>query len=187
MKKILILSALMAALASTSAMAVDANVTFNGTVSTNTCTLNAADATKTLTLPSVSAATLYAAGTTAYTTYTTSGSFGFTACPSGLTKVTSNYTYQGSSLVSGTSGNSAVAGGTATNVALVLMQGSTGNSSTVVPANGTTNANNQTTISNNAATVPVTVGIWAANSSNSLTLPTAGTITGTYTVAFTYS
>ena len=115
MKKILILSALMTALTSAGAMAADANINFTGTVSAATCTLAAADAAKTLTIPNVAAATLLAASGSAYLTYNASGSFNFSACPAGLTRVTSAYTYQGS-FVSGLT-NTVVASGTASNIA----------------------------------------------------------------------
>ena len=185
MKKILILSALVATLASVNAMAADANITFNGTVSASTCTLAAADASKVLTIPSVAAATLYATANNGYLTYNASSSFGFSACPAGLTKVISNYTYQGS--LNGSSTDTATATGTATNVALIVMQNSTATNATIVKANGTSSTANQTTIVSNAATVPVTVGVQPYNSSGTVTLPTVGTYTGTYTVAFTYS
>ncbi|MCK2177815.1 fimbrial protein [Enterobacter asburiae] len=186
MKKILILSALVTALTSAGAMAADANINFNGTVSASTCTLNAADAAKTLSMPNVSPATLLAAGTGSYTTYNASSSFGFTACPAGLTKVTSTYTYQGA-LVGATSNTAVPSSGTASNVALVVMQSATGNNAAVLNVNGTSAAINQATIAANAATIPVTVGINALNSSGTATLPTVGTYTGTYLVAFTYS
>ena len=185
MKKILILSALMTALTSAGAMAADANINFTGTVSASTCTLNAADASKTLTIPNVSPATLYAAGNTGYLTYNASGSFGFTACPAGLTKVTSNYTYQGA--IAGAAASTGVATGTATNVGMVVMQSSAASTSSIVSINGTSGTLNQVAIASNAATVPVIVGAYAVNSSGTLTLPTAGNYTGTYTVAFTYS
>lgn len=185
MKKILILSALMTALTSAGAMAADANINFTGTVSAATCTLNAADAAKTLTIPSVSPATLLAVGNAASSTYYASGSFGFTACPAGLTKVTSAYTYQGT--VFATGNDWAVATGTAQNIAFSVMQSATANSSTSVAVNGTSSTNNQATITANAATVPVSVGIRPYNSSGVLTLPTVGNYTGTYLVAFTYS
>ncbi|WP_320750691.1 fimbrial protein [Enterobacter roggenkampii] len=186
MKKILILSALVTALTSAGAMAADANINFNGTVSASTCTLNAADAAKTLTMPNVSAATLLAAGTAAYSTYNSSSSFGFTACPAGLTKVTSAYMYQGS-LISANTGMAIPSSGTASNVALVVMQSATGDSTSVVNAGGVSTATNQATITAGAATVPVTVGITAYSPSYVPTLPTVGTYTGTYLVAFTYS
>ncbi|WP_064555918.1 hypothetical protein, partial [Enterobacter soli] len=148
-----------------------------------TCTLNAADASKTLTMPNVAAATLFAAGNTSYTTYYASGSFGFTACPAGLTKVTSKYTYQG---VIPSANDKGIATGTATNVGLVVMQSSTASGSSVVLVNGTSGTNNQTTITSNAATVPVTIGIIGVNSSNVTALPTVGTYSGVFDVAFTY-
>lgn len=184
MKKILILSALMTALTSAGAMAADANINFTGTVSAATCTLNAADATKTLTMPNVAPATLLAASTP-YVTYSASSSFGFTACPAGLTKVTSNYVYQGSMASSNV--NMALASGTATNVGLVIMQSSTASSSTVVTPGVTGSVNNAPIVSNSAV-VPVTVGINATNpAGTAAVLPTVGNYTGTYTVAFTYS
>lgn len=185
MKKILILSALMTALASAGAMAADANVNFTGTVSAATCTLNAADASKTLTIPSVSAGTLFAAGVNGYLTYNASSSFGFTACPAGLTRVTSAYTYQGS-LMTGAP-EQAMATGTATNMSMIVMQGLTPNLSSIVNADGTSSTRNYATITANAATVPVIVGVNSKNASGTVTLPTMGTYTGTYLVAFTYS
>lgn len=183
MKKILILSALMTALTSAGAMAADANINFTGTVSAATCTLAAADAAKTLTIPSVSAATLLAAGGGAVTTYYASSNFNFSACPAGLTKVLANYTYQGA-LTNGTN-KTAVSTGTATNVALSVMPLTVPVASGIIAVDGSTSY--ATTISSNMAVVPVSVGISALNSSGALTLPTVGNYTGTYTVAFTYS
>ncbi|AEN67290.1 type I fimbrial protein, A chain precursor (plasmid) [Enterobacter soli] len=173
----------MTALTSAGAMAADANINFTGTVSAATCTLAAADAAKTLTIPSVSPATLLAAGSNAYTTYYASSSFGFTACPVGLTRVTSAYTYQGSLV----GNNNAVATGTASNVQMFVMQSSSPSVSSVLAVNGTSGSLNQATITANAATVPVIVGISSLNSSTSPVLATVGTYTGTYLVAFTYS
>lgn len=184
MKKILILSALMTALTSAGAMAADANINFTGTVSAATCTLAAADAAKTLTIPNVAPATLLAAGNTGYLSYNASSSFGFTACPAGLTRVTSAYTYQGT--IAG-SNNWSVATGTAQNVSFYVMQSSPANASNNVKVDGTSSSLNQATITANAATVPVTVGISAYNAAQALTLPTVGTYTGTFLVAFTYS
>ena len=183
MKKILILSALMTALASAGAMAADANINFTGTVSAATCTLAAADAAQTLTIPNVSPATLLATPNSQLS-YNASGSFNFSACPAGLTRVTSAYTYQGTSHNNNTW---SLATGTAQNVSFYVMQSVPASTVAGVKADGTSAAVNQTTITANAATVPVTVGIAAYNGSSVLTLPTVGTYTGTFQVAFTYS
>ncbi|WP_407199426.1 hypothetical protein [Citrobacter koseri] len=99
--------------------------------------------------------------------------------------MTSAYTYQGSTIPA-TVWDS-VPTGTATNVSLVVMQSATPNGSSTVSPTGTTAALNQVNIVSNAATVPVSVGIRAYNTAGTLTLPTVGTYTGTYLVAFTYS
>ena len=187
MKKILILSALMTALTSAGAMAADANVNFTGSVSAATCTLNAADASKTLTVPSVSPQVLYGLASPTYATYTATGSFEFTACPAGLTRVTSAYTYQGAT--GSANPTMAIATGTATNIGMVLLQSTTA-TGTLLNVNGTSGVANQANIVSNAATIPVTVGVQATNSNGTgigATLPTVGTYTGTYLVAFTYS
>lgn len=183
MKKILILSALVTALTSAGAMAADANINFNGTVSASTCTLNAADAAKTLTIPNVSPATLLALGTNGFLSYNASSSFGFTDCPVGLTKVTSAYTYQGT--LAGVN-NWGMATGVQ-NVSFYVMQSSLGLIAANVKLDGTSAAVNQATITAGAATVPVTVGVSAYNAAQVLTLPTVGNYTGTFLVAFTYS
>ena len=178
------MTALGMALVSSGVMAADGNINFTGTVSASTCTLAAADASKVLTIPNVSPATLLAAGNPGYLTYNASSSFNFSACPSGLTKVISAYTYQGT--IAG-SNNWAMPTGTASNVSLYVMQSSTAASASNVKLDGTSSTANQATISANSATVPVTVGVSAYNAAQVLTLPTVGTYTGTFVVAFTYS
>ncbi|WP_370605585.1 fimbrial protein [Citrobacter braakii] len=187
MKKNLTLSvsALLLALSSLSAHAVDANINFSGNVSSGTCTLNAADAAKTLALPDVSPQTLYNAGSNAYQTYNASGSFNFTNCPEGLTKVTSKYIYNGF-LVSNFSGT-AYAAGDAQNIGLILMQSPTASSANIVNVNGSSSVVNETPIIANAASVPVTVGIAPYSPNGDNAVPTVGQYTGTYTVSFTYS
>lgn len=183
MKIIRIFCSLIAALTFPDVLAAVGNITFNGTVSVNTCTLAAADASKVLKLPDVSATSIRAAGPLAYLNYSLSSSFNFSACPAGLSIIISNYTYQGALY----DPNTALATGTATPLSLVLMQSTTPSTSAMVAVNGTSDAINQTPIFSNAATVPVIVGVFAQNSSGRITLPTVGNYTGVYIVAFTYS
>lgn len=186
MKKKLNLSLLAVALiaGSTGVMAApDANLTFNGTVSSSTCTLAAADAAKVLTIPTTTALGLYAAGSNVG--FSASSSFNFSACPAGLSKVTSAYTYQGALIPNNTT--AAVATGTATNVIFRAMQSSGVSLTSFVPADGTSNSSNQASITANSATVPITVGIQASNSAGNLVMPTGGSYSGVYLVAFTYS
>ncbi|WP_320723676.1 fimbrial protein (plasmid) [Enterobacter asburiae] len=184
MKKLLILSAVVTALASYGAMAADANINFEGTVSSSTCTLNAADAAKTLSIPNVTAAELLSKGDQGRLTYAASGRFDFTNCPQGLTKVTSAYTYQGQ-LHPGMV-DWGVANG-ADNVSFSVMQSANGDGNRILNLDGTVVGANEATITNGVATVPVTVGVSAYNVSHQLTLPSAGSYNGTFLVAFTYS
>lgn len=186
MKKILILSALVTALTSGGAMAVDANLNFAGTVSANTCTLSASDASQVLTIPNVTVGDLYAATTSLSgygQTYSTGGSFKFSGCPAGLTKITTTYTYQGT--VDSTNKNSAIATGTANNVQLIIWQGALG--SNPVNVDGTTTTNNDAVITAGAATIPFWVGALSAQNGGLPVSATVGNYSGVYTVAFTYS
>ncbi|WP_320728342.1 fimbrial protein [Enterobacter ludwigii] len=182
MKKLLITSAVVTALTSYGAMAIDANINFKGAVSSTTCTLNAADAAKTLTIPNVTAKNLMDSGNSAQ--YSASGSFNFTDCPAGLTKVTSAYTYQGITH----SGNNdwGLANGV-DNVSFQVMQSPKTDLSKRLNLNGISNNLNEATITNGVATVPVTVGISAYNKDTQFVMPSAGTYSGTFLVAFTYS
>ena len=67
------------------------------------------------------------------------------------------------------------------------MQIATANSSNVINVDGTSTTANQSNIVANAAVVPVTIGISPRAPSSAILLPTVGTYTGTYLVAFTYS
>ncbi|MDH1548039.1 fimbrial protein [Enterobacter ludwigii] len=182
MKKILITSAVVTALTSYGAMAIDANINFRGAVSSTTCKLNAADAAKTLTIPNVTAKNLLDSGDSGR--YSASSSFNFTDCPAGLTKVTSAYTYQGKTIFD--YGDWVVANGAA-NVAFSVMQSPNADGGRRVQLNGRTDGKNDATITNGVATVPVTVGVAAFNSNGEYMMPSAGTYSGTFLVAFTYS
>ncbi|MGL3103899.1 fimbrial protein [Enterobacter asburiae] len=184
MKKLLITSAVVTALTSYGAMAIDANINFQGAVSSTTCKLNAVDAAKTLTIPNVTAQNLLDSGSTGQ--YSASSSFNFTDCPAGLTKVTSAYTYQGNTIFNEYESDWAVANGAA-NVAFSVMQSPMADESRRVRLNGTTKNANHATITNGVATVPVTVGVAAFNSNGQYVMPSAGTYSGTFLVAFTYS
>ena len=182
MKKLLITSAVVTALTSYGAMAIDANINFKGAVSSTTCTLNAADAAKTLTIPNVTAKNLLDSGASG--AYSASSSFNFTDCPAGLTKVTSAYTYQGKTIFD--YADWAVANGAA-NVALAVMQWPEPAENKRLHLDGRSNNLNEATITNGVATVPVTVGISAYNKNTQFMMPSAGTYSGTFLVAFTYS
>ncbi|MDX7664704.1 hypothetical protein SJ554_19835 [Enterobacter asburiae] len=86
MKKIIALSALMAALASASAMAVDANITFTGAVKAGTCTMNTNDATKTLVIPDIGAVAL-AQSNTNWATQNVGTTISFSKCPNSVTSI----------------------------------------------------------------------------------------------------
>ncbi|WP_320734766.1 pilus assembly protein [Enterobacter sp. 214E4] len=183
MKKLLITSAVVTALTSYGAMAIDANINFMGAVSSTTCKLNAADAAKTLTIPNVTAKNLLDSGDSGQ--YSASSSFNFTDCPAGLTKVTSAYTYQGKTMFDYVDWG--VANGTANNVAFTVMQSPNVDRSKKLHLDGRVEAQNDATITNGVATVPVTVGVAAINSNAQPMMPSAGTYSGTFLVAFTYS
>ncbi|HFL1539649.1 TPA: fimbrial protein [Enterobacter asburiae] len=185
MKKLLILSAVVTALASYGAMAADANINFTGAVSSTTCKLNAVDAAKTLTIPNVSPQTLLDGSYGSAGVYSASGSFDFTDCPAGLTKVTSAYTYESGALW-GADNDWGVANGVSHVSFHVYQDSKGGNQGTHVRLDGIPNGANEATITNGAATIPVTVGV-AAVDLTGFGLPTAGNYTGTFLVAFTYS
>ncbi|MBV6694014.1 fimbrial protein [Serratia quinivorans] len=85
--KLLVISALLGTAAS-SAFAYDGTVTFNGQLTDTTCAVNAADADKTVTLPTVATTALTAEGQTAgFTPFTISVS----NCPASVTKVRAHF------------------------------------------------------------------------------------------------
>ncbi|WP_320744198.1 fimbrial protein [Enterobacter mori] len=182
MKKLLITSAVVTALTSYGAMAIDANINFRGAVSSTTCTLNAADAAKTLTLPNLTGQNLVDAGTSSR--YSVSGSFKFTDCPAGLTKVTSTYTYQG--ITHSLNQDWGLANDN-DKISFQVMQSPKTDLSKILHLDGRSNNLNEATITNGVATVPVTVGVSSTNINNQVVMPSAGTYSGTFLVAFTYS
>jgi major type 1 subunit fimbrin (pilin) len=85
--KLLVISALLGTAAS-SAFAYDGTVTFNGLLRDDTCAVNAADATKTVTLPTVATTSLTTVGQTAgFTPFSISVS----NCPASVTSVRAHF------------------------------------------------------------------------------------------------
>lgn len=183
MKKIIALSALVAALASVNAMAADANLTFTGSVTSGTCTMNAADATKTLTIPDVSVATLLAS-TNVFATQSASSTIGFTNCPSSVSAVKLvQGTTTGTQAISGNASNYVPASGTAKNTALVLTVGG------VYPSlDGSVISQSFATTSTGTASVTIQAGVRSLKSLiSSAADPTAGTYSSSYTLTFAWS
>ncbi|WP_146159944.1 MULTISPECIES: type 1 fimbrial protein [Kosakonia] len=182
MKKIIALSALMAALASANAMAVDSNLTFTGSVTSSTCTMNASDATKTLVIPDISSAALLAAGATSQSASTT---INFSSCPASISNVkiikgeTTGSLYTGYSATE--TNRSVPASGTATGLNLILFAGP---SQTSVPVNGSVISNQNFAVTNGSASIPVGVSA-AANANNQAA--TAGTYSSSFTLTFAWS
>lgn len=182
MKKLLITSAVVTALTSYGAMAIDANINFKGAVSSTTCKLNADDAAKTLTIPNVTAQNLFDSGMSGQ--YSASSSFNFTDCPAGLTRVTSAYTYQGTTIFD--SAEWGVVNGK-DHISFAVMQSPKADESKRLHLDGRVEAINDATITNGVATVPVTVGVSTFGRNGYLGMPEAGAYSGTFLVAFTYS
>lgn len=137
-----------AALASQAARAVDGTITFTGKVVANTCVfkVNGGSSSNTVVLPVVFTTALGTAGNVA-------GNTAFTIAASGCdTNLASVQAYFSSANVDGTTGNLKNTG-TATNVQVQLLNGTT---STVMPLNaGTATAQNSPvgTLSSGAATM----------------------------------
>lgn len=185
MKKIIALSALMAALASANAMAVDSNLTFTGSVTSSTCTMNAADTTKTLTIPDISSAALVALGGYSYSSQTSSTTVGFTSCPASVSSV--NVVQVTSTGTQFTDANSyAPASGTATGIHLVI---SAGNATTgYMPADGSVISNKKFAVTSGSVSIPLIVGVRANKSSvASAAAPGTGSYSSGYTVTFSWS
>lgn len=186
MKKIIALSALMAALASANAMAVDANLTFTGNVTSGTCTMNASDASKTLTIPDISASGLVAQGT-AWGNASATTNITFTSCPAAISALkVSSITSTGTQYASGSASpyRYTPASGTATGIFTAI---GLGTSKTVQFSDGSA-LSWSVAPSSGTAVVPVTVGL-TANSAvvSSATAPTAGNYNTSYTLTFSWS
>jgi major type 1 subunit fimbrin (pilin) len=125
-------------LASFGANAADGTITFTGTVSDTTCSINSvatgSPADKSITLPTVSAGTLSTTGATAGTSSPTDLAFTLSGCTSGATKAIANF--ENGPQVDQTTGNLKNSG-TAANVQVQLLNAA------MNPINITTNSNNQ--------------------------------------------
>lgn len=179
MKKIIALSALMAVLASASAMAADANLTFTGAVTSGTCTMNASDATKTLTIPDIGAAAL-SASTTAWQYQSASSNISFSSCPANVSAVkvtqitttgTPNTTYPT---------NSIPASGTATGLVMGIALGSSPN---WMAANGSA-LNSSFAVTSGSVSIPVKAAISPLVAGGTVT---AGNYSSSYTLTFSWS
>lgn len=184
MKKIIAISALMASLASANALAVDSNLTFTGSVTSGTCTLNAADTTKTLTIPDIGVQALLANDTWAYQNAT--ASINFTSCPSSVSAVKIvKATTTGTAALAGNVHNYLPASGSAKNIILVL---SAGTPSGLVSTDGSVIGNSFATTSTGTATIPVYVGVRSLKELvSSSSDPTPGNYSSAYTLTFSWS
>ncbi|MDM0044283.1 fimbrial protein [Variovorax dokdonensis] len=137
-----------ATFASIGAQAADGTITFNGTVTDTTCSINGAAAgagDKTITLPSVSKASLAAAGQTAGTSSPADIKFALTGCTGSATKVVARF--ENGPTVDQASGRlvNTAGAGAATNVQIELLN------KDQQPINVTTNSNNA--VAANGATI----------------------------------
>jgi major type 1 subunit fimbrin (pilin) len=125
-------------LASFGANAADGTITFTGTVSDTTCSINGVtsgtSADKSITLPNVTAGTLSSTGATAGTSSPTDLALTLSGCSGAATKAIAHF--ENGSTVDQTSGN-LINAGNATNVQVRLLNAK------MQPINITTNANNQ--------------------------------------------
>jgi major type 1 subunit fimbrin (pilin) len=123
-------------LASLGAHAADGTITINGSVTDTTCSINGntagSDSSKTITLPTVTAASLAALGQTAGTSQPADLEFKLTGCTTGTKAIAS---FENGPTVDQNSGN-LTNSGTAGNVQVQLLNGS------MQPINITTNSNN---------------------------------------------
>lgn len=190
MKKIIAVSALMAALASANSMAADANLTFTGGVSTGTCVMNSADVTKTLVIPDVNAATLIAGGGGAYQTINATSTIGFSGCPQTTSKIVLNSATTTGSPFTGYIPSEVyrmlpASGTAASGVNMMLVVNGVPVSPTGSMLSNFTAANVSAT---GTANVPVLVGISPnSDAGNSIPAPSAGNYSSSYTLSFSYS
>jgi len=183
MNKFIAISALMAAFVSANALAADANLTFNGAVSTGTCTMNAADATKTLVIPDVSSSSLANAGNTAFTSYSANSTISFTGCPAEVSNVVLSSASGTGTTFGGDTSRQTPASGTATGVHLVISSGPR-----VVDYLRPGVARSFPVSPSGTVKVPVYVGVTAdITSSSAFAAPTAGNYSSSYTLTFSYS
>lgn len=179
MKKIIALSALMAALASANAMAVDANLTFTGSVTSSTCTMNAADATKNIVLPDYPVSAL--AG--AWTSVGAGSTITFTSCPASVSNLITAVTSTTGTQLTTTNKVTTPASGTATGVGLLFAAGSSKSNLAVDGSNTVSTA-----VSGGTAVVPIYVGLGKAQAwASSAPAAAAGNYSSSYTLTFSWS
>ncbi|WP_320705070.1 fimbrial protein [Enterobacter asburiae] len=177
MKKIIALSALMAALASASAMAADANITFTGEVKASTCIMNANDATKTLVIPDIGAAAASAQST--WATQTIGTTISFSMCPNSVSSVNvANITTTGSPAFS--AATSYPASGTATGVTLGI---ALGEQTSWVATNGN-GIYRPFSVTNGSVAIPIRAGVSRASTTTPVT---AGDYSSSFTMTFSWS
>ena len=187
MKKIIALSALMAALASANAMAVDANLTFTGSVTSGTCTMNASDATKTLTIPDISSAALVALGQSSWSSQSSTTTVGFTSCPASVSSVNVIQATSTGTIFNNVSNSYVPASGTAKGIHLVLSAGSNV-ANGFLPTDGSVISNKTFATTSGSVSIPLTVGVRSNKSLlSTAAVPTAGTYSSSYTVTFSWS
>nr|WP_261905546.1 hypothetical protein [Escherichia coli]CAH8250720.1 Uncharacterised protein [Escherichia coli] len=177
MKKIIALSALMTALASASAMAADANITFNGAVTAGTCIMNANDATQTLVIPDIGAAAASAGST--WSTQHVGSTISFSQCPNSVTSINlAKMTTTGGP--GGTASTSTPASGTATGLHLGIAVGSpTGWVNTIGGA-----INRPFAVTNGSVSIPFRAGVSRASTTKPVT---AGDYSSSFTMTFSWS
>lgn len=136
-------------LASLGAHAADGTITFTGTVSNTTCSINGnasgTPANLSVTLPTVSAGTLATAGAVAGTSGPTQMVLALSGCTGGATKAVANF--ENGSTVDQTTGNltNQASSGAASKVEVQLLNAS------LLPINITTNSNND--VANNGTAI----------------------------------
>jgi major type 1 subunit fimbrin (pilin) len=144
-----VLTGSLLALASMNSQAADGTISFTGTVSDTTCSINGtasgSPADLSVTLPTVSASTLASQGSVAGTSSPTDLVFALTNCSGTATKAIASF--ENGPTVDQTTGylKNQAAAGAATNVQVRLLNAS------LLPINITTGENNS--IANNAATI----------------------------------
>lgn len=187
MKKILALSALMGALASTSVMADDnptATINVNGAISVKACTINASDVSKTITIPTYDAQDLVAAGQNWYD-HSAETTVGFTNCPATVTSINiANITTNGTEIYDAY--HYTPANGSATGISLVA-----GTRKGSLQANGS-HIDQDSAFwaldSNGAVEIPIRIGVEANKAIDATAAePTAGNYSSTFVYTFVYS
>ncbi|MHC0025525.1 fimbrial protein [Enterobacter vonholyi] len=165
-------------------------VSVTGNVTAAGCRLSAADTSKSLVIPSVSAADLsagFAGGLEGWLNYNASTTLNFTNCPTTVTHVSVNMSSTTGTALGGYNKGAVVpASGSAQGVVLMLAVGS-GSNQYLLFADGS-NARDFTVQNDGTVTIPVLVGVNAARAFNSAApAVSAGSYSNTFTLSFTYS